>query len=230
MLFSLSTLPVSDWYSYLPYAEEISILIAYVWAWAREVVGWPEDSGDCEADLPELVNVAPEESVVDDVYTNGDHDWAAEMGEEDFIAESSSSAAAASGIGYCKTCREFQEAASKGKKPQGWLVFHKVYGVIPQEVLELWREEEKARLRCGCGGGGVVVVGGGARSSTLRFSKDDVVKASPRHPPPVGGNGNGVVHYKSPGCCHGSSGSGSVSNSYERNHPRRLPPVRRPPS
>lgn len=103
--------------------------------------------GDSEADLPELEEVEPEAeglppgkrqlSSRSHPLANGYHQQQ-ERQEE-------------SGCKCCERCTEESAAegmtALKQVTPEGWLVYDKVVGVVPYEVLEHWRTTEEDRRR-----------------------------------------------------------------------------------
>lgn len=192
---------------FLNWADELGLGLSYL----NTALGM--DGGDSEADLPDLDLVTPEEPHLDHYHHNHTNGGDLSLFSTPARNEGQFQEAVAldhSAVSCCERCRELRGGHKDKPRPEGWLVFHKVYGVVPQEVLDTWRDEEKSRR---------------AAPATVRHGHCTANKAGerpspPQPPPPAGSCGEPI-------CCNG--GIAKMHVGRERNHPRRLPPVRQPP-
>lgn len=130
-----------DEWGLLPPALASWVGTGYLW-------GWGMDSG---ADLPELEDLAtPAPASGDEVGRGGELQAAAKE----------TARRPENGHAGRENARERQPqpleddgiAASKRRRPSGWLVFDRVMGVVPCEVLEAWQERDRAGQRAQQGG------------------------------------------------------------------------------
>lgn len=122
------------------------------------------DGGDAEADLPELEEVSSEAGdglppeggqqpglSPAGAGVDGQHRCEGASGH----APRESGGNGASSMGACQQCEKCRAGGggsgrvtvSKRVRPEGWLVYDKVVGVVPYEVLEHWKTEEEGRRR-----------------------------------------------------------------------------------